>query len=121
MSKDRKICVEPTCYNYKRYCRRPGHTVELITPMKAIAKTGDKLKEDLKVYRKEARRYLTQHPQCGICKQPSSTIHHRQGRIGELLLDKSKWLSLCLPCHQRVTEDSAWAIKNGYSESRLTH
>lgn len=114
-------CIVKECGNYGRYCRRPGHTIQEITPVKTIAKTGDKLKEDLKVYRKEARRYLTQHPKCAICGQLASTIHHRAGRIGELLLDKTKWLSLCLPCHQRVTEDSAWAIKNGYSESRLTN
>jgi hypothetical protein len=87
--------------------------------MKAINKTSDKLKEELKTYRKEARRFLSQHPLCAICKQPATTVHHKAGRIGELLLDKSKWLQLCLPCHQQVTEDSAWAIKNGYSESRL--
>jgi hypothetical protein len=115
MNKD--ICTIPSCRNYERYCRI--HRGENITPAKPINKESDKLKEDLKTYKKEARRFITQHPLCCICKQPATTIHHRAGRIGALLLDKTKWLQLCLPCHQKVTEDSAWAIKNGYSESRL--
>lgn len=115
MNKD--LCTIPNCRNYERYCRI--HISETVKPVKPINKESDKLKEDLKIYKKDARRFITQNPLCGICKQPATTIHHRAGRIGDLLLDRSKWLSLCMPCHQRVTEDSAWAIENGYSISRL--
>jgi hypothetical protein len=114
---NKSLCSVKGCRNEGRYCR--VHLTEQITPMKPINKTGDKLKEDLKVYRKEARRFLTQHPKCAICGQLATTIHHRAGRIGELLLDKTKWMSLCMPCHIKCTEQSAWAIQMGYSESRL--
>lgn len=114
---NKSLCIVKGCRNEGRYCR--VHIGETFAPLKVVNKTGDKLKEDLKIYRKEARRYITQHPQCGICKQPATTIHHRQGRIGDLLLDKTKWLQLCMDCHVKVTEDSAWAIKMGYSVSRL--
>jgi hypothetical protein len=117
MNKD--LCRVKDCYNYGRYCRLPDHMAEIVKPMKQPKKTGDELKEKMKIYRKERRRFITLHPKCAVCGGESNQIHHKQGRIGDLLLDQTKWLAVCLPCHDRITEDSAWAIENGYSESRL--
>jgi hypothetical protein len=115
------ICKISTCLNFGKYCRRPGHTAEKIEPMRTVPKTGDKLKQDLKAYRREARLFITLNPKCKVCGAKATEIHHKQGRIGELLLDKTKWLAVCSDCHQRITEDSDWAIKNGYSISRLAN
>jgi hypothetical protein len=93
--------------------------VEVVKPMKQPKKTGDDLKEKMKVYRKERRRFITLHPKCAVCGGESNQIHHKQGRIGDLLLDQSKWIAVCLPCHDWITEHSDEAIKLGYSESRL--
>ena len=114
---NKNLCSIPSCRNFQKYCRI--HIVETVEPAKPISKTGDKLKEDLKIYHKAARIFLMQNPKCAICGQPATTVHHKAGRVGELLLDRSKWLQLCMEDHVKVTEDSAWAIENGYSVSRL--
>lgn len=63
--------------------------------------------------------YLAEHPYCAICMHRATDVHHKAGRIGALLLDETRWLPLCRPCHVRVTTQPAWAVEHGYSQSRL--
>jgi hypothetical protein len=112
-----QLCTDPTCYNYQRYCRL--HQTLTFKPTTPIKKESDSRKEENKQYRLKAKQFLKRNPKCKICKAPATTVHHKAGRIGELLLDEKKWIALCLLCHERVTTDSEWAIQNGYSESRL--
>lgn len=110
-------CTISGCINEGRYCRI--HLKETFTPYAKPKKENDNRKEQNKQYRKEARRFITTHPRCAVCSQPSTEVHHKAGRIGELLLDQTKWLAVCSDCHVKITEDSDWAIRKGYSESRL--
>lgn len=57
---------------------------------------------------------------CAVCRRTDRlTVHHKRGRIGELLCAVEHWLALCVPCHQWVTEHPVEAIERGLSESRF--
>ena len=114
-------CFIEGCSNYGRYCRRPGHTVQKIEPVKTPKKIGDKQKEELKKYRKARRIFITQHPRCQVsgCKNVAEHIHHKAGRLGDLLLDTKYFMSVCPEHHRQIEENPERAKENGYSESRL--
>lgn len=51
-----------------------------------------------------------------INSAPAATeIHHKEGREGKLLLDKTKWLATCRACHVFVEEHGRWAREHGFS------
>lgn len=66
--------------------------------------------------------YLTEHQFCEIeeCSNEATTIHHKKGRIGNLLTDTSNFLGVCMPCHTKIELNPIWAKKQGYSKSRLS-
>jgi hypothetical protein len=66
--------------------------------------------------------YLKVYPVCEVlnCLNPSTEIHHRAGRIGELLTDINHFMAVCRTCHQYIELNPLWAKLQGYSESRLT-
>lgn len=121
MNRDRKICKDPTCYAFGSFCKRPGHTDEVITPYVKPKKIGDKLKEEQKKYSKARRIFITQHPRCQVsgCTKISEHIHHRAGRLGELLTDVKNFMAVCPEHHHKIETEPDWAKENGYSESRL--
>lgn len=57
---------------------------------------------------------------CPITKQPTTDIHHKRGRIGNLLLDTRYWVALSREGHKYVEEHPDWAKQNGFSLDRLT-
>lgn len=89
---------------------------------KGIPKVSAKKKHGLKEYKKVRADYLAKHPLCQVdgCRRFASDIHHKKGKIGELLCDASHFLAVCRTCHQRVELQPNWAKEMGYSESRLT-
>ncbi len=89
-------CTIVDCPNHGKYCRQ--HHVETFTPVNKIDVESDKRKRLNRIYRIEAKRFIASHPKCQVegCKHDSSSVHHKAGRIGDLLLKE-----------------------NGYSESRL--
>lgn len=124
-------CTFPACNKYKKpgsqYCYDHGRlmgnksdkTAVAPTP---IAKVSDNMKEQMKLYKKLRKPFLTKHFKCEVkgCKHASQEIHHKKGRVGDLLLDQTHWMAVCHEHHQRITEDSEWAYSNSYSEKRLT-
>lgn len=55
----------------------------------------------------------------GCCKAGTRLeVHHMKGRIGKLLIDTRWWLPVCRTAHRKITDDSAWAIEQGYSVKR---
>lgn len=65
--------------------------------------------------------YLEAHPWCSFplgCDQPATEIHHRRGRIGELLTDTRYWSGLCHSDHAWVTNHPRDAYELGISERR---
>lgn len=77
--------------------------------------------EQEKEYKKLAKEFLKAHPvcECKDCKKPATQVHHRAGRIGELLTDSNLFMAVCHRHHEQITINSKWAIQEGYSLSRL--
>ena len=57
---------------------------------------------------------------CPITKQPTTDIHHKRGRVGNLFLDIRYWIALSREGHKFVEENPEWSKKNGYSLNRLS-
>jgi len=88
---------------------------------KPINKVSAKLKEGAKLYAKERLKYLHAFPMCEVrnCKNEATTIHHKSGRVGELLFDPENFLACCMECHIAIEISPVWAKAQGYSISRL--
>jgi hypothetical protein len=84
----------------------PGHTSETFKPLTSIKKESETRKEQLKIYRKEARKFVTTHNKCELkmegCEKESACVHHTKGREGDLLLDQKFWKASCLSCNLQV-------------------
>jgi hypothetical protein len=113
------LCKVKGCLFEGRYCRI--HSVQTFKPIAAPKKTADSQKEAQKQYKKIARQYITTHPKCQTkgCKSPSECVHHKKGRVGDLLLDTKYFMAVCLDCHRKIEENPDWAKENNYSLSRL--
>jgi len=47
--------------------------------------------------------YIKTHPICELCKiNKSEQIHHRAGRLGDLLTKEKFFLAVCDKCHKRI-------------------
>lgn len=79
-----------------------------------IKKVSAKRKEQNAVYSEACRTWLI-GKRCACCGDLATEVHHKGGRTNELLLEKKYWLPVCSGCHRLITEDSAWAIQQGYS------
>lgn len=66
--------------------------------------------------------FLMLHPHCQAaltgCLRHASEIHHKKGRIGELYLDTTAWLSCCHSCHVWIELHPREAKELGLSQSR---
>lgn len=113
------VCTVQGCYAYGRYCRL--HNVQTVKPAKPVNKESDSMKESMKVYKKESKKYITLHPKCEVkgCNKVSECIHHRAGRIGDNLTDSKNFMAVCLDCHRWIEEHPKEAKGLGYSVSRL--
>ena len=91
-----------------------------------VKKVSEKRKEQNDVYSIMREKFLNSKKRCECCgeavenRDPTKflEVHHMKGRTNELLLDRQYWLAVCSPCHRHITDDSAWAIKEGYSLPR---
>lgn len=111
-----------------RYCKKcwSAHSAVKIKPtQKPISpRSPKKIKLDAE-YSAKRKIFLSKHPMCqahipGICTQQSSDVHHMSGRVGSLLLDETKWLSLCRACHMYIELHPEIAKEMGYSIKRIT-
>lgn len=87
-----------------------------------IRRTSVKRQAQLDEYYETTRpEYLKEHPICEVegCKNKATTIHHKKGRSGEMLLNKDFFLSACMPDHFYIEAHPDWAKAKGYSLSRL--
>lgn len=89
---------------------------------KPLKKRSDKRKLEEQIYLKLLGPWLKDKI-CGVrgCGKPATQCHHQKGREGKLLLDTKFWLPVCRFHHAWLTEDSAWAIREGYSVSRTSN
>lgn len=71
-------------------------------------------------YKKNRRIYLELTPVCERCLSATSTdVHHRKGRMGDLLVDATYFLAVCRECHKWIEENPIEAKNAGFSLSRL--
>lgn len=92
---------------------------------KQIKKVSDKRASQNRQYLKLRKEYLKANPLCAAmeveCTRKATTIHHRKGRIGNLLTDTKYFLPVCMNCHNKIEVNPVWAKSKGYSLSRLSN
>jgi len=102
-----------------RYCRNCWYKKN---PVK-IAKKSEKQKVKDESYKLINKAYLIKNPICAAklpgCLGKSSQVHHKKGRIGDLLIDTKYFLAVCMHCHQVIENNPELAKKLNLSESRL--
>lgn len=49
------------------------------------------------------------------------TVHHKRGRIGELLMNEKYWLPVCIGHHRYIEDHPEESYRNGCSELRLSN
>lgn len=89
-----------------------------------IKRRSEKRAKQEREYIKENKIYLEEHPYCEAKVQChgmlSSQVHHKKGRIGDLLLNKEFWLPVCGQCHDWIENNPLEAKEKGLSLSRLS-
>ena len=96
---------------------------EFRSKAKPIKKVSDKkMLQDI-IYKSERIKFLMlpENKICPITKKPTTDIHHKKGRLGNLYLDKRFWVALSREGHKYVEENPEWAKENGYSLNRLSN
>ena len=114
----------------KRYCKgcwsvQNNSIKSKPTPIrKPIAhRSSRKKKEDFQ-YSKQSKTYKENHPNCyacipNTCTHRTTDVHHKAGRIEELLLDQRYWLPVCRPCHDWIETHPQESRDLGYSVSKI--
>lgn len=73
----------------------------------------------MRVYLAKREQFLEHNPWCLRCGGAATEVHHKAGRVGDLLLDDTKWAAMCHECHVFATEHPAEAIERGWSLPRI--
>lgn len=85
-----------------------------------IAKVSKKRAVQNREYYKVKLDFMIHHPKCQVCHiKYSKDIHHKRGRIGDLLTDSNYFLAVCRSCHEKIETSPDWARKMGFSENRF--
>lgn len=96
-----------------------------ISPKKTqnkIKQVSVKRSQENRLYTAKRALYLAENIKCECCKvMPSTEIHHKKGRIGNLLTDTRYFLAVCRQCHTKIELNPEWAKENNYSLSRLSN
>lgn len=73
-------------------------------------------------YSKKNKQYLIDHPICEVfgCCVKSTEIHHKKGRVGDLLTDEQYFMAVCGDHHRKIELHPSWAKEMGYSLNRLS-
>jgi len=94
------------------------------TPLRSVAR---KTYHRLNRYRKVKAEFLNDHQECAVkqpgCKGVATIIHHGEGRCGDLLFDKTKFVPVCDGpcCHTWVETHPIEAKELNLSFSRLNN
>ena len=75
--------------------------------------------QENRLYTKARKDHLEEFPDCVVCTGAATTVHHKKGRLGNLLYDRRWFLSACLGCHVIIEQRPEWAKSKGYSIDRL--
>lgn len=106
------------CWTKHQDSPKPKVTVK----QKTIPHRSSKRSKEEREYSVLRLEFLTKKTMCEAhltnCSGLSTDVHHKQGRIGSLLLDTSKWLSVCRSCHDWIENNPKEAKEKGFSLSR---
>lgn len=86
-------------------------------------KLSKKREAQVRLYNKTTKpEYLSTHSQCEIggCNKLAAHVHHKKGRIGDLLNDTKYFLAVCQIDHDYIERHPIWAKEKGYSLNRLS-
>lgn len=116
----------------KRFCKQCSNNtgvakLSIIKPtakLKPIAPRSQKRSKEERLYTAKRIIFLSEKPMCeacipGICTHNSTDVHHKKGRIGELLLNILYWLSVCRACHDWIETHPKEAVELGFSIKRI--
>ena len=120
-----KVCKDKDCNqvfkpfsSFQKYC---GYECDAknrqAKKKKTISPISKKRIEELAEYRTVRDRYLKENPICQVkdCSNPSTHIHHVNGRTGKRLYDVRYFMAVGGCCHpERIHENPTWARENGY-------
>lgn len=91
----------------------------------AISKRSRKMKAMIVELRKAVAAFLQEpgnqvcHILSPVCTRVATTVNHRRGRIGSLLLDRRWFQACCAACNNYIEQHDAWAREHGHKLSRL--
>ena len=86
---------------------------------KRIAFRSKKRAAQEREYTKLKNKYLEDNPKCEVCNKLATEIHHKRGRVGDLLTDVGHFLAVDSRCHQSIENNPTWAKERGYSLDRI--
>ncbi len=94
------------------------------TTQKKIPSRSLKRSKEEKIYLGKRIIFLSKYPMCqahipGVCTNVSCTVHHKAGRIGDLLCDERYWLACCMSCHNFIERNVTWSKEMGFSLNRI--
>lgn len=79
---------------------------------------------NLREYKKVRENYLSKQINCEAelsgCNFEANQIHHKKGRMGNLLIDDKYFLAVCGNCHHWIENNPVQAKELGFSLDRLT-
>lgn len=126
------ICAASDCENeFKLYrttdkycsyeCKRANTTVKP-KKMYKIPHRSKKETKRLGEYYKLRADFLNlpENKICPVTGEPTTDVHHKKGRTGDLLLDIRFWLAVSRTGHDKIESNPNWAKKMGYSLNRLS-
>lgn len=97
---------------------------KMTTQTYSIPTISDKQIERLKAYKAARDEYMKKYPSCQaqipeICTYVATDLHHKGGKVGDMLTNTKYFLALCRACHARIEMAPTWAKENNFSVDRL--
>lgn len=106
-----------SCSLERRKSERQARKTKVIVPVKKVTEKRAKQNRE---YMEMREQFLEQYPVCQVkdCQNKATEIHHIQGRSNDLLTNPENFLAICADHHRHFTDNSAEALKEGYSKLR---
>ena len=114
------------CYwKFRNAVKQKGEP-RIFKPRKPVKPMSDTQRQRIAKYSLVRAEYLSERETCeakipGVCTGRATDVHHRAGRVGDLLTDKSNFLAVCRECHEFIHESPDYAYKNGLMLKRLSN
>lgn len=108
------------CASHNHYLRKFERDEKKTKIVKPVKKITEKRAKQNREYLEMREQFLEQYPVCQVkdCQNKATEIHHPSGRANDLLTNPENFMAICSDHHKFITENSAWAIENGYSKLR---